>query len=227
MARPADSVYASLKDEIERGVLSPGRHLVEEEIGARFEVSRTPIRNAMKRLQADGLVTIEANRGAFVASWTNEDAAEVMTIRALLEPLGAALAAQRRTPEQVDALFRACEEMELVERERPSGFRDILAKQNNEFHLQVLQVARSPRLFSMCRVLARAPLMAGSFHFYDDDQLRRSLGDHRDIVQLIAVGDVDSARVVMGAHLRLAFRFMADRTDAGTSDGAGRRPRRT
>src|SRR6476620_6459809 len=97
MGRPADDVYSSLKDDIERGVLTPGEHLVEDTIGSQFNVSRTPIRNAIKRLQADGLVTIEPRRGAFVASWTNDDAAEVMSIRSMLEPHAAALAAQRRT----------------------------------------------------------------------------------------------------------------------------------
>src|SRR6476659_5865418 len=68
---------------------------------------------------------------------------------------------------------------------RPENFRDTLAQQNHEFHLQILETARSPRLFSICKNLTQAPLMAGSFHFYDDQQLRRSLGDHREIVTSI------------------------------------------
>ena len=212
MARPTDDVYNSLKDDIERGVLTPGEHLVEDTIGSQFNVSRTPIRNAIKRLQAEGLVTTEPRRGAFVASWTNDDAAEVMSIRSMLEPHAAALAAQRRTMADIDNLLDACKQMELIEQARPEKFRDTLAQHNHEFHLQILETARSPRLFSICKNLTQAPLMSGSFHFYDDQQLRRSLSDHREIVTSIQLKDAESARAAMTSHLRLAYQFMSTRT---------------
>jgi len=209
---PSDRVYSSLKHDIERGVLRPGEHLVEDTIGNQFDVSRTPIRNAFKRLAVDGLVVVEPRRGTFVASWTSHDAAEVMTIRCMLEPHAAALAARRRNEHDVDQLLELCKEMESVEQERPENYRDTLAQQNHQLHLQVLEAARSPRLFSICKSLTRAPLMAGSFHFYDDDQLRRSLGDHREIVTSIRLMDAESAQAAMTAHLRLAYQFMATRT---------------
>ena len=106
VARPSDDVYAGLKDDIERGILTPGEHLVEDAICTRFGVSRTPVRNAIKRLEAEGLVSSEPNRGAFVASWTSDDAAEVMTIRSMLESHAAALAAQRRTPQDIERAAR-------------------------------------------------------------------------------------------------------------------------
>ena len=208
MGRPTDDVYSSLKDDIERGVLTPGEHLVEDTIGNQFNVSRTPIRNAIKRLQADGLVTIEPRRGAFVASWTNDDAAEVMSIRSMLEPHAAALAAQRRTPGRRRQPPR-CLQTNGTNRTGPAReVPDTLAQQNHEFHLQILETARSPRLFSICKNLTQAPLMSGSFHFYDDQQLRRSLGDHREIVTSIQLKDAESARAAMTSHLRLAYQFL-------------------
>lgn len=211
VGRPTDDVYAGLKDDIERGILTPGEHLVEDTICTRFNVSRTPVRNAIKRLETDGLVTSEPHRGAFVASWTSDDAAEVMQIRSMLEPHAATLAAQRRTTEDLAELHELCGQMEHVEHERPAGFRDTLAQQNYHLHLKILEVARSPRLFSICKNLTQAPLMSGSFHFYDDKQLRRSLSEHREIVTSIELQDAETARASMNTHLRLAYQFMSTR----------------
>ena len=218
VARPSDDVYAGLMDDIERGILTPGEHLVEVAICTRFGVSRTPVRNAIKRLETEGLVTSEPNRGAFVASWTSDDAAEVMAIRSMLEPHAAALAAQRRTTQDLEELRALCQQMERLEHERPAGFRDTLAQQNYQLHLKLLEIARSPRLFGICKNLTQAPLMAGSFHFYDDDQLRRSLSEHREIVTSIELKDAETARASMNTHLRLAYQFMTTRRTGGRSE---------
>ncbi|MGD6741397.1 GntR family transcriptional regulator [Streptomyces sp. BH106] len=205
MGRPADAIYLALKSAIQTGQLAPGAHLVEDTIREQYQVSRTPVRNALRRLSDDGLVTIEANRGAFVASWTSDDAAEVMAIRAMLEPYAAQLAAQRRTSGQLDQLTKLCDAMEACERIRGDRFRDELARQNHELHQLVLECAASPRLYNIAANLTRAPLMLGSFQFYDDLQLQRSLQDHRQLVTAIAAHDSATARAVMEAHLRLSY----------------------
>src|SRR5215212_4157113 len=76
MVRPADQVYRTLKSQIQTGQLAPGEHLVEDTLSAQYGVSRTPVRNALRRLGDEGLVTVEPNRGAFVASWTSNDTAD-------------------------------------------------------------------------------------------------------------------------------------------------------
>jgi DNA-binding GntR family transcriptional regulator len=211
MVRPADEVYRTLKSQIQTGQLAPGAHLVEDTLSAQYGVSRTPVRNALRRLGDDGLVTVEPNRGAFVASWTSDDTAEVMAIRAMLEAHAAALAAERRTPEQLAHMIQICESMEECERKRRKNFRDELAHQNHDFHLAVLESSASPRLYNITANLTRAPLMVGSFQFYDDRQLKRSLDEHRDLVEAIEVGDPAGARAVMEAHLRSSYRTMAAR----------------
>ncbi|WP_243789009.1 GntR family transcriptional regulator [Saccharopolyspora gloriosae] len=208
MPRPSETVYDALKSLIQTGQLAPGEHLVEDELCARHEVSRTPVRNALRKLSSEDLVTIKPHRGAFVASWTDDDAAEVMTLRSMLEPHAAALAAQRRTDDQLADLRGLCGHMETCEQDRPRDFRDELARLNHELHLTTLQAAASPRLYNITATLTRAPLMTGSFQFYGDDQLRRSLREHRDLVDAIAHRDAPAAHAVMEAHLRLAYRTM-------------------
>jgi DNA-binding GntR family transcriptional regulator len=205
MGRPADTIYLALKSAIQTGRLAPGSHLVEDTLREQYGVSRTPVRNALRRLSDDGLVTIEANRGAFVASWTSDDAAEVMAIRAMLEPYAAELAAQRRTRAQLDQLIHLCDDMEACERDRRPDFRAELAHQNHTLHELLLQCAASPRLYNITANLTRAPLMLGSFQLYDDQQLRRSLQDHRQLITAIEAQDSATARAVMEAHLRLSY----------------------
>ncbi|MGD6755906.1 GntR family transcriptional regulator [Streptomyces sp. BH105] len=205
MGRPADAIYLALKSSIQTGQLAPGEHLVEENLRAEYGVSRTPVRTALRRLSEDGLVTIEANRGAFVASWTDSDATEVMAIRSMLEPYAAQLAAERRTDEQLTQLHRLCDRMEGSAKEQTADFRDELAHDNHELHLLVLQCAASPRLYSIAVNLARAPMMLGSFQLYSDRQLTRSLQDHRELVNAIGRRDAAAARAIMEAHLRLSY----------------------
>lgn len=205
MGRPADTIYLALKSSIQTGQLAPGEHLIEDNLRAQFDVSRTPVRTALRRLSDDGLVTIEPNRGAFVASWTTSDAAEVMAIRALLEPFAAQLAAERRTDEQLADLTRLCNTMDACATERAPHFRDELARRNHELHTLILQSAASPRLYNIAINLARAPLMLGSFQLYEDHQLTRSLQDHRELLNAIAQRDGGTARAVMEAHLRLSY----------------------
>ena len=127
----------------------------------------------------------------------------------MLEAEAAALAAERRTSADLDHLVEVCERMEEAEANREEGFRDVMANRNHEFHLGILEVARSPRLFNICKNLTMAPLMSGSFHAYDDPNLHRSLSDHRAILTSITLQDAESARAMMAAHLRITYQFMS------------------
>ncbi len=155
MARPADEVYQDLKSAIQTGTLAPGEHLVEDALRHKYGISRTPVRNALRKLSDEGLVTVEPNRGAFVATWTSDDATEVMTIRVMLEPYAAELAAQRRTAEQLAQMYELCDAMEKAERTRDHDFRDDLARDNHALHQLILESSASPRLYNIALTLTR------------------------------------------------------------------------
>lgn len=110
MPKITDSLYAELRRRIMSGVYPPGARLREEHIAEEMQVSRTPVRAALQRLTDDGLLQAAA-RGAIVAGWTQWDVAEVFELRRLLEPHAAGLAAERATPEQIEALDRLNDEM--------------------------------------------------------------------------------------------------------------------
>src|SRR4051794_9843844 len=116
MERQRRSVLEELRTRITTGRIPPGSHLTERSLAEEYDISRTPVRSILRELADEGLVTITPNRGVFVAEWTTEDAAEVMSIRALLESHAAKLAAQNRTTEQLQDLSGLCDRMDALEK---------------------------------------------------------------------------------------------------------------
>ncbi len=216
MAPRRDGTLADLRERITSGRIPPGSHLTETDLAAEYNLSRSPIRKALRELSAEGLVVLEPRRGAFVAEWTTSDAAEIMEIRALLEGQGARLAAMKRTPEQLQALAELNARMEQLNLDRPDGYRTHISELNHEFHLLILESASAPRLYSIAKDLALAPIMVGSFQFYDDHQLERSLDDHRMILDAIDHHEPERARILMDGHLRNAYAALNRHREAET-----------
>lgn len=203
-SRSGTDAYDIVRGRIMSGQYPPGAHLTESALSAELDVSRTPVRAALRRLGADGFVTVVPHRGAFVAEWTRSDIDEVYQLRAVLESRAAGLAAQRRRTADVIALERLTADMARIVAERPAGFRDDLLHNNREFHLLVLESARSPRLFAITRALADTSVTLGAWYRYADEDIQRSLGHHREITRAIAVQNATVAAALMLAHLETA-----------------------
>jgi DNA-binding GntR family transcriptional regulator len=204
-------VLEELRAKITTGRIPPGSHLTERGLAEEYSLSRTPIRTILRELAEQGLVVVSPNRGVFVAEWTNTDAAEVMSIRALLESHAAFLAARNRTDAQIEALVRLCDRMDALENGKHDGYRAEIAALNHELHLLLLEAAASPRLFNIAKDLAMAPLMSGSFQYYSDPELHRSLQDHRLIIDAIDKRDGERAKALMEGHLRTAYAALSRR----------------
>jgi len=204
MTKSVADVYRIVRGRIMSGHYRPGSHLTEAELSAELEVSRTPVRAALRNLGEDGLVKVVPNRGAFVAEWTRSDIDEVYQLRSLLESRAAGLAAERHSEENVRDLVGLTEEMGQLVQERRSGYRDELMRNNREFHLLILESARSPRLFSIGRALADSSVTLGTWYHYNNDDIARSLNHHREIVNAIGLGSVEVARALMVAHMETA-----------------------
>lgn len=203
-SRSDKDAYDVVRGRIMSGHYPPGAHLTESALSDELNVSRTPVRAALRRLSADGFVTVVPHRGAFVAEWTRSDIDEVYELRAVLESRAAGLAAQRRTDADVAALERSTADMARIVAERGAGFRDELLHNNREFHLLVLETARAPRLFAITRTLADTSVTLGAWYRYADDDIHRSLGHHQEITRAIAAGNAAVAAALMLAHLETA-----------------------
>lgn len=207
----ADTVYESLRTRILSGEHGPGSHLPEESLSEALGVSRTPVRRALQRLADEGLVVIEARRGAFVAQLTRADVDEVFELRGLLERRAAARAARHATRAHLARLEELVEEMTTLAARRGPSRLDDLHHNNRDFHELVLAAAASPRQYRIATTLARTSVTPGSFFDYEDDDIDRSVRFHGMIVRAIADGEGELAGDLMAAHIGTAHRSFTAR----------------
>ena len=204
----AARTVATVRELILRGELAAGARLGEVELAARLGVSRTPVREALSRLAAEGLVEIVPNRGARVASWTVTELRDVFDVRAALEPRLTALAVPRAEPADVADLDELAHAMLTVGRPGPGQDLDAIAALNRAFHDRLVALAAQPAMAAALAGAVRAPIVLRNFHAYDEASLRRSLAHHLEIVAAVRAGDPAWAQAVMTAHIHNARAVM-------------------
>ena len=224
MARSADLAYRLVRERIVQGALAPGDALGEAELAASIGVSRTPVRDALRRLQAEGLVSREPNHGARVSDWS-DDVADVYELRMLLEGHAARRAASRLVPGDLDRLERLCAEMEAEWAAAGDGHVDRITELNSTFHRVILNAASSSRLSALTATVVELPLVLRTFSQYGRRDLERSLGHHRELVDSFRARDPAWAESVMRSHIAAARAvLLAEAPDeAGAPAGAPRR----
>lgn len=198
------SVYDSILTLIADGQLKPGTWLRESSLSEQIGTSRTPIREALRALAADGLVEVVKNRGARVRNWTTEQIAETYNLRALLEGYAARQACKNTTSEDIKQLREIQDRLELALNERAPGFLDDVANLNAEFHRTILSMANSPLLTSFVETLSSVSLVRRAFRGYNDQDLIRTVSSHRDIILGIETHVPDLAESTMQSHILAA-----------------------
>ncbi len=199
--RAAERAYTWVREAILKGRQLAGSRLMEQDLAEAVGVSRTPIREALRRLHAEGLVHLEPNHGAIVASFESHDAEEIFEVRALLEPLGAKRAATRVTEPQV-AQLRLLAEQQLKESlNRRGAYLTRIGELNDRFHRLIQQASNSQRLTKALFGIIDAPLILRTFSEYTEDELCRSANQHLELVQALETRDPDWAHSIMQAHI--------------------------
>ena len=193
----APRVRDLLEEAILEGDLKPGERLRAEALAQRFGTSRTPIREALLQLEAQGLVDVEPNRGAVVRSFDRDDLFDLYQLRALLEPRAAALAAPRISEQDIEALHALCEA------------EDHMAA-NEAFHRIILEAAGSPRLLDAMRAATGIPRTFRSVFWHDERQREESLMCHRRLVAAFNARDAELAEAVMRMHILGAIAFLEE-----------------
>jgi DNA-binding GntR family transcriptional regulator len=198
--RAVERAYSVLREGIVQGRYDAGAHLTEQALARTVGVSRTPIREALRRLHTEGLVQFEPNRGAVVTLVEPEDAEEIFELRALLEPLGAQRAAERATP-AVIAELRSLAEQQVLESRRAGRHVIRIGELNDCFHRLIQQVAGSARLAKALTGLVEGPLILRTFRQYSVTELQRSAHQHLELVQAFETRDPSWAYSIMQAHV--------------------------
>jgi GntR family transcriptional regulator, trigonelline degradation regulator len=194
---------------------APGDRLVERDLCERCGVSRTVIREALRHLEAEGLVDIVPNRGPVVVSITREDAEALYETRGVVETAAARLAASRATPDERLELRRALERVEAAY-ERQHLVDELAAK--DDFYGVLLACAHNPILASMLRSLhARTQILRG-FSLQEPGRADESLDELQRLVEAVETGDEPAAGLIAAEHVSNAARAGLQRlVDGGSS----------
>jgi DNA-binding GntR family transcriptional regulator len=211
MSKSVEHAYESIRLEILSGAIMPGERLREEDLVKRIGVSRTPIREALRRLEADGYTVVEANRGATVASHSKRDVDEIYGLRALLEGHAARRAATRITPAQLEQMEEINAQIDALTRqsnltETQQQLRRI--ELNQAFHQIVLDACDNARLAGLIRQLAQVALSAQTFAHYGPKDLVRSSDHHEELIRALRSGHPDWSEATMRSHVHNARQVM-------------------
>ena len=186
-----------IRTGILEGRLRPGERIKEDMLAKELEVSRTPVREAIAMLQAEGLLEGHQHRGAQVRSYTPAELEEIYDLRSILEGYAARRAASRITARELARLRLSVEKMEKLE---PKDL-EHLVQQNGIFHDTILQAADAERLSSMVASTRALPLIYQSYAWYTPEQLLLSLEYHRRVLSALEQRDAERAELDMRHHL--------------------------
>ncbi len=203
-------IVERLRDDILAHRLSPGERLVECDLTARFAVSRGPVREALRRLAAEGLIEHAPHRGAVVRRLSQREIRELFQIRVAMESLAARLAAEAAEPEERS---RFAEEIQMIFDEAPREV-CVYLKENAAFHEAIMSLAGNRQLRDLSMRLHLPLIMAQVGDALTVEVLRTSVREHRAIAEAILAQDPAAAAAAMRAHLERAAAFALARGTA-------------
>ena len=194
-----DDAYSMILAAIEAGTYRPGDRLVESELAERFGVSRTPVREALQRLETQAML-VRDGRSLIVASLDHNQLAELYTVRAELEALAGRLAARHASPEEVRVLAQI-----VAEDQANMGDPDALARTNRRFHRQIHLASHNRFLLQQLDLVHRSMALMARTSLAAEGRSETAVVEHKDIFEAIAAGDGAAADAALRQHISMAW----------------------
>ncbi|MEM7291575.1 MAG: GntR family transcriptional regulator [Pseudomonadota bacterium] len=199
LSSPQKDAYTLILEAIDTGMFKPGDRLVESDLAEKFSVSRTPIREALQRLETQSLLTRDG-RSLIVSSLDHNQLAELYVVRAELEGLAANLAARHAAPEEISVLRdMVSQDHQLID--DPNA----MAKANRRFHKQIHLASHNRFLVQQLDLVHRSMALMATTSLAAVGRPEDALAEHDAIVTAIENGDGASARDALRAHISKAF----------------------
>lgn len=195
------STVDAVRGMILDGRFAPGARLGEADLAEAVGVSRTPVREALRHLAAEGLVEITPNKGARVVEWTQAELEQVFDLRAEVEGLAARLAAQRASSAQLDGLARIAAAHLLATEAGQGRDLDLLYRLNSEFHGAVVSAVGGSSFPAVLGSLVHTAVLVRTLHTFDEAAMLRSAHHHVELVAAMRARDPLWAESVMRSHL--------------------------
>lgn len=209
-----DYAVDAIREMLRDGTLAPGARVNVETMAASLGVSPTPIREAIRALQAEGFLTHAPHRSVRVAEVAPKDVVEIYRIRAVLEGLSVELAAPQLSG--VD-LRRLTTLHETMERQMQAGHRRRLRALNDEFHFTIHRAAQAPRLLNLITTVWGASPFDTFVKF--PERAPRTIHEHRSIIDALREGSPEDARNAMSAHVQASLEMLLSHLEPTTSGG--------
>ncbi len=191
-------VYEELKRQIMVGEIAPGTRMMEVDLAYEMGVSRTPVREAIRKLEKEGLVTIEPRRGAYASDISAKEMVDVLEVRQDLEGMAAGLAAQKIKDEDKEQLAQVTRNYrEAVE----SGDVQEIIKRDEEFHKFIVSLSDNKTLIKMVSQVQELALRFRYIYYEDFSRFKNQPTEHQMVVEAIMSGDAGSARRHAEAHI--------------------------
>jgi DNA-binding GntR family transcriptional regulator len=194
------TAYQALYDMISEGTLSPGDRLRETELAKRIGLSRTPIREAIRRLEVEGIVSHEPRVGAVVKTLSQQEIVELYEMRIVLETTAAGMAAKHASLAETRALDTLNQQM-LAASEDPSK----VAELNRQFHTCIVNAARNRYLSSSYKNLANALVVLGYTTLATSDRVKSVVNQHQAIIDALTDGNAREAKDAMAIHMETSL----------------------
>ena len=204
-------VCEALRDAITKGILKPGERLMEIQLAEELGVSRTPVREAIRKLELEGYVIMMPRRGTYVANLSIRDVNEVFEIRTSLESLASGLAAERITVEELDNLQRLLVQIGIYIEKNDM---EKIVETDTAFHGLLYQASRNQRLAGIISNLREQLTQFRKTSMSFPGRLKETLEEHRAIVEAIAQGDVRSAQKAAERHMEKSEQTLMTSMDA-------------
>ncbi len=199
-SRQGRDVYEQLIAEIRSGVLKPGDRLIETDLAKRLGLSRTPVREAIRQLESDGLVTHQPRNGATVRKLDYSEITELYEMRAVLEGTAARFAARAASEVELAELEAINQEM----REAPNS--QALFGANRQFHNVLLNAARNRFLIKSVEAIQKTLLILGASTMEEADRAQQAIEEHESLLDSLRARDGDAAEARMRDHIEAAHR---------------------
>lgn len=200
-------VYEELKRQILVGEIAPGTRMMEVEMAEDMGVSRTPIREAIRKLEKEGLVTTEPRRGAYASEISVKDMVDVLEVRQDLEGMAAALAAEKVTEEEKQAFIKVNSEYEEAIR---SGNTDEIIRCDELFHQLIVSYSGNKTLNQLLSQVQELALRFRYIYYDDFSRYEKMPKEHEEIEEAILSGDSQKARIVAEEHVTKLKKFIID-----------------
>lgn len=200
-------VYEELKQLIVKGKILPGTRMMEVDLAQELGVSRTPVREAIRKLEKEGLVTIEPRRGAYASEISIDDIVDVLIVRENLEALASYLTAEKIKPEDIDELNKITSYYTKAVKE--SNTEDMI-HYDEMFHRRIVELSGNTILMKLSEIIADLALRFRYLYYDDFERYENMPNEHKDIIQVLATGEKEKARDVANMHVKKLKEFVME-----------------